>query len=73
MLGRHFAHTTTLARVIRHRPLVEAAVTVAAKRRAAYDELVEIALGQGLLHVGTLAQVLAAYRPERRWERIRAR
>lgn len=72
-LGRHFAHTRALAHLIRHRPLVEAAVAVAAGRRSAYDELVEIALGQGLVHAGTLARVLAAYRPGGLWKTACAR
>jgi geranylgeranyl reductase family protein len=72
-LGRHFFHTATLARVIRHRPLVEAAVRLAARRRPAYDELVEIALGQGLMRAGTLARVVASYRPASREEPACAR
>jgi flavin-dependent dehydrogenase len=57
-LGRHLRHTTVVARLARHRPVVEAAVAAARRRQAVFDDLVELGLGRGLLTPRVLAGLL---------------
>ncbi len=46
-LGRHLRHTTLLARLVRHRPLMDAAIAAARERPELYDGLIELGLGRG--------------------------
>jgi flavin-dependent dehydrogenase len=48
-LGRHLRHTTVAARLARRRRVVDAGVTAARRDRRAFDDLVELGLGRGLL------------------------
>jgi len=57
-LGRHLRHTNVVARLARHRPVVEAAVAAARRRQAVFDDLVELGLGRGLLTPRVLAGLL---------------
>ncbi len=57
-LGRHLRHTTVVARLARHRPVVEAGVAAARRRQAVFDDLVELGLGRGLLTPRVLAGLL---------------
>lgn len=59
-LGRHLRHTTVLARAVRHRPLVDAAVS-AADSRPVFDALVETGLARGTMPAAVVARVAAAY------------
>ena len=51
-------HTTVVARLARHRPVVEAGVAAARRRQAVFDDLVELGLGRGLLTPRVLAGLL---------------
>jgi menaquinone-9 beta-reductase len=54
-LGRHLRHTTVVARLARHRAVVEAGVAAARRRQSVFDDLVELGLGRGLLTPRVLA------------------
>jgi geranylgeranyl reductase family protein len=57
-LGRHLRHTTVVARLARHRSVVEAGVAAARRRQSVFDDLVELGLGRGLLTPRVLAGLL---------------
>lgn len=57
-LGRHLRHTTALARISTRRWIVDAAVRAADRRQAAFDALVELGLGDGLITPRLLGSVL---------------
>ncbi len=48
-LGRHLRHTTALARLTRRSGVVDAGVAAAGRSPAAFDALVEVGLGRGLI------------------------
>ncbi|HVL99793.1 MAG TPA: geranylgeranyl reductase family protein [Egibacteraceae bacterium] len=60
-LGSHLAHVRVFARVIRHRPFVEAAVAAASADRLVFDRMVDLTLGAGLVSPVALLRVLRAY------------
>lgn len=62
-LGRHFAHTRAMARVIRHRRFAEGAVVAASGDQSVFDGMVDLTLGGGLVPPRSLARVLAACLP----------
>ncbi len=62
-LGRHLRHTTVAAAMARRRWVVESGVAAARADRRAFDDLVELGLGRGLLGarlVGGLVLALAS-------------
>jgi geranylgeranyl reductase family protein len=61
LLARHLRQTTLLARTIRHRPFVDAAVRAADRHSGVFDDLVELGLGAGRLRPSSLAWVAGAY------------
>ncbi len=48
-LGRHLRHTTVLARLMRWPGLIDAGVQAAGRDQRAFDDLVEVALADGLI------------------------
>lgn len=54
-LGRHFRHTGAAAWLARHPFVVDGALRGTARHQRAFDALVELGLGQGLLTPGALA------------------
>ena len=60
-LGRHFRHSTVLARAIRSRRLAAAAMLASGASPVLFDALVEMGLGQARLTPGLLARLPAAY------------
>lgn len=60
-LGRHLRHTTVLARLVRHRPLMDAAIAAARERPEFYDGLVELGLGRGFVPARALPRAAWAY------------
>lgn len=56
-LARHQRQTAVLARLIRRRSVIEAAVATAARRPSVFDELVELGLADGRLSPGSLGRV----------------
>jgi len=60
-LGRHFRHSTVLARAIRSQRLASAAMLASGASPALFDALVEMGLGQARLTPGLLARLPVAY------------
>jgi menaquinone-9 beta-reductase len=60
-LGRHFRHSTVLARAIRSRRLAAAAMLAAGASPALFDAMVEMGLGQARLTAGLAARLPPAY------------
>ncbi|HMA47379.1 MAG TPA: geranylgeranyl reductase family protein [Frankiaceae bacterium] len=60
-LGRHLRHTSVLARLVRHRPLMDAAIAAARERPEFYDGLVELGLGRGFVPARALPRAAWAY------------
>jgi len=56
-LGAHLRHSSTAARLARHRPVVDAAVRAAERDRRVFDSVVELGLGDGRLDPRTLAHI----------------
>lgn len=64
-LGLHLRHTAVAAWLARHPRLVDAALRGADRDRAAFDDLVELGLGRGLLTPRALAAVARGAVPRR--------
>jgi geranylgeranyl reductase family protein len=65
-LGTHLRHTGAVAMLTRGPGLVDGAVRAAARRQGVFDDLVELGLGRGRLHPGTLARVVSSVPASRR-------
>jgi geranylgeranyl reductase family protein len=57
-IGRHLRHTTVVARLARHRKVVDAGIAAARRRQAVFDDLVELGLGRGPLTPRVLAGLI---------------
>jgi menaquinone-9 beta-reductase len=60
-LGRHLRQTTVLATLVKHRPLMDAAMSAANGKPALIDGLIEVGLGRGVVRARSLAKVGVAY------------
>jgi geranylgeranyl reductase family protein len=57
-IGRHLRHTTVVARLARHRKVVDAGIAAARRRQVVFDDLVELGLGRGPLTPRVLAGLI---------------
>lgn len=60
-LGRHLRQTSVLAKLVKHRPLMDAAMSAASGKPALIDGLIEVGLGRGVVRARSLAKVGVAY------------
>ncbi|MDN5859142.1 MAG: geranylgeranyl reductase family protein [Pseudonocardia sp.] len=58
---RHHRHTAFLARMVRHRRFLDAAVAAAAQRQEVFDAAVDLGLGPGTASVRDVARVAAGF------------
>ncbi|MFI6760192.1 NAD(P)/FAD-dependent oxidoreductase [Micromonospora sp. NPDC050417] len=56
-LGRHLRHSSAVARLARHRRIVDAAVRAAGQDQRVFGVMVELGLGDGLLDLRTLRRI----------------
>lgn len=68
-LGRHLRQTSVLARLVRHRPLMDAALAAANGKPALVDGLIEVGLGRGVVRMRSLAKVAVSYAKRTRTQR----
>lgn len=68
-LGRHLRQTSVLARLVRHRPIMDAALAAANGKPALIDGLIEVGLGRGVVRLRSLAKVAVSYAKRTRTRR----
>ncbi|WP_326562587.1 NAD(P)/FAD-dependent oxidoreductase [Micromonospora sp. NBC_01796] len=56
-LGRHLRHSSAVARLARHRVVVDAAIRAAERDRRVFGVMVELGLGDGLLDLRTMRKI----------------
>jgi flavin-dependent dehydrogenase len=68
-LGRHLRQTSVLARLVRHRPIMDAALAAANGKPALIDGLIEVGLGRGVVRLRSLTKVAVSYAKRTRTRR----